>query len=103
MYESIEGLDRSLIAPLFGMRDTANMVLNLRDMGHLLTSESLERILYLHSRRSVGASVVFSGETGCGKSQNLKLYSALINADCNLYTNLRLHLLSASHVDRNLQ
>lgn len=94
---------RAVVAPVFGMMDTGLMLRNLCDAGHLLTPDSLSRILYLHCRRSIRANVIFEGETGCGKSRNLMLYSHLINANADLFTNLKLHLLAivqtaASHV-----
>jgi hypothetical protein len=89
---------RALVAPVFGMNDTGMMLRNLRDAGHLLTPDSLSRILHLHCRRSISANVIYEGETGCGKSQNLKLYAHLINANASLFTNLKLHLLSIAKV-----
>eukprot|EP01041_Mallomonas_annulata_P001672 gene1672-3231_t len=85
---------RAQVAPAFGMPDTADFLISLRDCGHLLTPDSLVRILHMHGRRSLGASVIYEGETGVGKSQNLHLYSFLINKDSDLFTNLKLHLVA---------
>ena len=48
----------------------------------------------MHSRRMLGASIIYEGETGVGKSQNLKLYSLLINSNNALFANLKLHLVA---------
>jgi hypothetical protein len=85
---------RANVAPAFGIEDTSGLLAALRDCGHLLTPESLVRILYMNSRRMLGASVIYEGETGVGKSQNLKLYSVLINANTSIFTNLKLHLVA---------
>ena len=85
---------RANVAPAFGIDDTSSLVTTLEDCGHLLTPESLVRILHMHSRRLLGASVIYEGETGVGKSQNLKLYSLLINANNSVFTNLKLHLVA---------
>lgn len=89
---------RSMIAPLFGMRDSALMCCNLVDSGHLLTAESLAGVLHLHGRRTIGANVLYEGETGCGKTQTLKLYSNLINANTSLFTNLKFHMLAVLRI-----
>ena len=85
---------RACVAPAFGIDDTSNLLSTLEDCGHLLTPESLVRILHMHGRRMLGASVIYEGETGVGKSQNLKLYSLLINANNSVFTNLKLHLVA---------
>ena len=85
---------RACVAPAFGMEDTSALLSTLEDCGHLLTPESLIRIMHMHGRRMLGASVIYEGETGVGKSQNLKLYSQLINANTSLFANLKLHLVA---------
>ena len=85
---------RACVAPAFGIDDTSSLLSTLEDCGHLLTPESLVRILHMHGRRMLGASVIYEGETGVGKSQNLKLYSLLINANNSVFTNLKLHLVA---------
>jgi len=50
---------RAYIAPAFGMRNTGKMLVNLRDAGHLLTPQSLVRIMHLHARRFLRSSVIF--------------------------------------------
>ncbi|RYH29184.1 hypothetical protein EON65_09410 [archaeon] len=89
---------RSLIAPLFGMRNSALMCRNLIDAGHLLTAESLAGVLHLHGRRSIRANVLYEGETGCGKTQTLKLYANLINANTSLFTNLKFQMLAVLRI-----
>jgi hypothetical protein len=91
---TIPPMIRGNVAPAFGMEDTSGMTSILQDCGHLLTPESLVRILNMHSRRLLGASVIYEGETGVGKSQNLKLYSLLINSNNSLFANLKLHLIA---------
>ena len=91
---SIPPMLRANVAPAFGMEDTSGMLSTLQDCGHLLTPESLVRILHMHSRRMLGASIIYEGETGVGKSQNLKLYSLLINSNNALFANLKLHLVA---------
>jgi hypothetical protein len=91
---TIPPIIRGNVAPAFGMEDTSGMISTLQDCGHLLTPESLVRILDMHSRRLLGASVIYEGETGVGKSQNLKLYSLLINSNNSLFANLKLHLIA---------
>ena len=85
---------RACVAPAFGIDDTSSLLTTLEDCGHLLTPESLVRVLHMHGRRMLGASVIYEGETGVGKSQNLKLYSLLINANNSVFTNLKLHLVA---------
>eukprot|EP01039_Chlorochromonas_danica_P009047 gene9047-9983_t len=89
---------RALVAPLFGMKDTGMMLRNLMDAGHLLTPDSLWSILHLNLRKHIHANVIYEGETGCGKTQNLKLLSHLLNSDAELFTNLKLHLLAITQV-----
>lgn len=89
---------RALVAPLFGMKNTGMMLPNLMDAGHLLTPDSLWSILHLNLRKSIHANVIYEGETGCGKTQNLKLLSHLLNANAELFTNLKLHLLAITQV-----
>jgi hypothetical protein len=91
---SIPPMLRANVAPAFGMEDTSGMLSILQDCGHLLTPESLVRILHMHGRRMLGASIIYEGETGVGKSQNLKLYSLLINSNNSLFANLKLHLVA---------
>ena len=90
----IPPLVRAIIAPAFGMDNTADMCTTLRDCGHLLTPDSLVRLLHMHGRREIKTSVIYEGETGVGKSQNLLLYSHLINNDGSLFTNLKLHFIA---------
>ena len=88
---------RSHVAPAFGIEDTAKLPTLLSDCGHFLTPESLIRIMHMHSRRMLRASVIYEGETGVGKSQNLKLYSRLINANSSTVLDpgdLKLHLIA---------
>ena len=89
---------RALLAPVFGMRDTGAMCRNLRDAGHIITTDSLCQLLYLQLRRSVSSSILYEGETGCGKTANIKLYSHLINANTTLFTNMKLHLIAVIKV-----
>jgi hypothetical protein len=88
---------RANIAGAFGLEDTSCLLSTIRDCGHLLTPESLVRLLHMHGRRNLGSSIIYEGETGVGKSQNLKLYSLLINANTSLFTNLKLHLVAVIH------
>jgi hypothetical protein len=88
---------RANIAGAFGLEDSSCLLSTIRDCGHLLIPESLVRLLHMHGRRNLGASVIYEGETGVGKSQNLKLYSLLINANTSLFTNLKLHLVAVIH------
>ena len=76
------------------MEDTNKMFSALSDAGHLLTPDSLVRVLHMHSRRQLGYSMISEGETGCGKSKNAELYSLLINCDASIFTNIKLHLLA---------
>ena len=85
---------RASIAPAFGIENTSDMATTLESMGYLLTQESLVRTLHLHGRRLLGSSVIYEGETGVGKSQNLQLYSALINANNSAFTDMKLHLVA---------
>jgi hypothetical protein len=63
---SISGSMRAVIAPAFGMKNTSKLLDTITDMGHILTAESLVRVLYLHERRKLSLSVIFEGDTGCG-------------------------------------
>lgn len=62
----ISGEMRALIAPIFGMKNTHSLYETITDMGHILTSESLTRLLYLHEKRKLGSFVIYEGDTGCG-------------------------------------
>jgi hypothetical protein len=63
----ISGSMRAIIAPAFGMKNTSKLLDTITDMGYILTSESLVRILYMHERRKLSLSVIFEGDTGCGR------------------------------------
>jgi hypothetical protein len=63
----ISGEMRALVAPIFGMKNTHSLYETVTDMGHILTSESLTRLLYMHEKRKLGSFVIYEGETGCGK------------------------------------
>jgi hypothetical protein len=73
---------RPTIAPAFGMRDTSRMLSTLTDCGHLFTPDSLVRIMHMHSRRSIGASVIYEGQTGCGENYAYILSSFNMSYTC---------------------
>jgi hypothetical protein len=63
----LSGRIRALIAPVFGMKNTCRLCETVVDLGHILTPDSLLRILYLHEKRKLSSFVILEGETGCGK------------------------------------
>jgi len=50
--------------------------------------------MHLNAKRALKSSVIYEGETGCGKTQNLLLFSKLINNDSRILINVKSHLLA---------
>lgn len=53
------------------------------------------KLLILHERKRVGANVILCGDTGTGKSELFAVYSAVVNADCDLVPDLLAELKTA--------
>lgn len=84
----------AMIAQALGINNTADFFKILHQQAHVLIPESIRGLLYLYARKELGLSVIFQGETGCGKTKNLELFSYILNSTSKYYFNLQLHLIA---------
>lgn len=54
---------RGIIAPAFGINNTTHIGRSLESGRHILTTNSLNRLLYLNTKRSIRSSMIEQGET----------------------------------------
>ena len=82
------------IADVFGFSGAGAVRETLEDAGFVLTPRVAAQLLQLHGRRRVREPLVFSGNTGVGKSFLLELYALLVNRDPAVVFSGRVHLIS---------
>ncbi len=72
---------RQKLAEGLGLRDSSKMLHIITQLGYVLTPEFALRLLILHEKCYSNYSLVFSGDTGIGKTELLELFSALVNSN----------------------
>ena len=75
---------REDIAPFFGLKNSSRFKDVVDRTEYVLTTEFLLKLFLLQGRRSCRSSLIFSGDTGVGKSMMLNLYSQFVNADSTI-------------------
>jgi hypothetical protein len=72
------------IAPFFGLASSSRFRDVIDQSEYVLTTEFLLKLFLLQGRRSCRSSLIFSGDTGVGKSMMLNLYSQFVNTDSSI-------------------
>ena len=80
----LEPRQREDIAPFFGLKNSSRFKDVVDQTEYVLTTEFLLKLFLLQGRRSCRSSLIFSGDTGVGKSMMLNLYSQFVNADSTI-------------------
>eukprot|EP01080_Neovahlkampfia_damariscottae_P008967 gene8967-916_t len=78
-------LFRSEMSLALGIGDNTNKLWHiLKRQKYVLTLDFGTKLLFMNERRKIGVNTILEGETGCGKSELVKIFSEIINCDFDL-------------------